>query len=225
MKQLKPTYMVLHDNDIVFPKEVQYLDDGYYLCTGPLNEKFVVSVPMIAKLSDEDFDMLIGSIHYAINNNTSRYLEIRNIDDDVPFAILVFSNGYIRCNGHSATIYVPPNYSKWDYALLKGHYSDSYTLEHCDKNGNIIPSKRKELNPYTTNCNIVYDIIAQNPGISTIEVINELGWPNNSVTSRLSELMTGGRIYSIGRIVNPMTGRRVNKWVTSNFSERVKNVI
>ena len=214
MKPFKTIYMTFHDGDIIFPKAVQYFEEGYYICTGQLNNKYIVSDRSIAKLTQEDFDRLIMCIHNAMYTGHTKIIEIRNIDDDIPFLLQINPNGYIRCCGYSCTIYVPRNCLKWDCTLLHGYYNDSYVLKPCDKNGKVLEKTKYDINPYTNNCNIVYNVISENPGISTSELIDKLEWPPNSVTSRLSELMSGGRIYSIGRVLNPKSGRKVHKWVT-----------
>lgn len=211
--------MTFYHGEIIFPKEVQYLDDRYYLCTGQLNNKYLVTDKNIAKLSQADFDMLIRSVHTAIYGGHSTLIELRNIEDDIPISVYICPNGQIRSMHCKCTLYVPRNCTKWEYSLLKGYYDDSYVLLPCDKNGKVIEKEKHEANPYSNNCNAVYKAIAENPGINTSDLIDLLGWPPNSVTSRISELISGSRIYSVGRVVNPKSGRKVHKWMTAEDVE------
>lgn len=219
VKPFKTIYMTLYQGEIIFPKEVLYLDDGYYLCTGQLNNKYVITDRSMAKLSQADFDMLIRRIHTAMYKCHPMFIELRNIEDDMPFPINIYPNGQIRCMGYKCTLYVPRNCTKWDCCLLKGYFNDSYVLLPCDKNGKVIEKEKHEANPYSNNCNAVYKAIAENPGINTSDLIDLLGWPPNSVTSRISELISGSRIYSVGRVVNPKSGRKVHKWMTAEDIE------
>ena len=204
----------MFNNDIIFPKDIQYLEDGYYLCTGQMRDKYVVSEGAVAKLTQHDFDKLIRTIHSAIYTKKTKHIEFKNMHDDLPLPLYISPNGKIECFGCSCVVYVPRNCLKWDCAILRGYDNDSYILEPCDKKGRIVERERSDINPYTNNCNIVYNVIAENSGISTSEIIDVLGWPPNSVTSRLSELMAGGRITSVGKVLNPKSGRKVHKWMT-----------
>lgn len=215
MKSFKTIYMTLHNGDIVFPREVQYYEDGFFICTDPNENKYITSTDKLFKFSQDDFDVLIKNTHYAINNHKGRLMVIRNIEDTSSALINIFPNGHIECNDYSCTLYVPRNCLRWEYALIKGYNNNSYILEPCDVSGKITEHRVKDINPYTNNCNMVYSVILNNPGINTSELIDTLGWPPNSVTSRISELTASGRICSVGRVTNPRTGRKVHKWAVS----------
>lgn len=219
MKPFKTVYVTLCNRYITFPKEVQYLEDGHYICTGQMNNKYMASDRSLIKMTQKDFEEFIRTIHSAIYSEALRVIEFRNIEGDVPFLFYIFPNGQVRCEGYACTFYVPRNCLKWENVLIHGYYNDSYILYPCDKNGNVIVRGKKEFNPFSNNCNIVYNEIKNSPGISTSELIDKLGWPPNSVTSRLSELMSGGRISSVGRTLNPKTGRKVHKWMTNGDIE------
>jgi hypothetical protein len=96
----------------------------------------------------------------------------------------------------------------------------------CYKDGSIVEKSNKLVNPYNNNCNKIYNIIYDNPGISTYEIIEMLGWPPNSVTSRLSDLTKGGRICSSGTVMNPKSGRKVHTWmILSNDRSSLSYVV
>ena len=219
MKSIRPTYITLFQNNIIFPKEVVYLDDGYYLCKGPLNEKYVIGEESITKLDKQDFINLIDAIHRSIYSQKVMIIEFRNITDDAPFRFYIYPNGNIRCRDCSSTLFVPNGCMRWDYCVIQGYFPDSYELLPCDKKGYVIEKSKTNVNAYNNNCNIVFNMIADNPGINTSQLIEKLGWPPNSVTSRISDLTKGGRIYSIGRETNPKSGRKVHKWMTTEDVE------
>ena len=224
MKPFKAIYMIYYENSIIFPKDVQYLDDGYYICTDSLNNKYCVKESNVSKLFQNDFDRLIRGIHRAIYDGYTQLIWINNIIG-VPICLYVHPNGNICNVNYRCTLFVPRNCLKWDNSLLKAYYRDSYILVPCDKYGKEIIKAKSEINPYTNNCNIVYKLVSDNPGISTSELIDLLQWPPNSVTSRISELTSGGRICSIGRVLNPKTGRNVHKWATMDYMENGMHVI
>lgn len=214
MKPFKTIYLTLDKGNIIFPKEIQYIGDEYYLCTDQLNEKYVVHSWNVAKMSQNDFDSFIKTVHTAMYTDDMKGFLLDDISNEGLISLCIYPNGCIHSGDCSCTLYVPRNCMKWENCLLKGYCNDSYILCPCDDKGRIIEKKKSDINPYSNNCNTVYNVIANNPGISTFELIDLLGWPPNSVTSRISELVSGSRIYSVGRVTNPKSGRKVHKWMT-----------
>lgn len=58
----------------------------------------------------------------------------------------------------------------------------------------------------------VYEAIRENNSMTNKEIAAYLGWPINSVTGRVRELVQIGKVYSIGRVYDDKTRRRVNEW-------------
>ena len=58
----------------------------------------------------------------------------------------------------------------------------------------------------------VYECIRWNNQMTNRQIADELGWPINSVTGRVRELVQMGMVYSLGRIYDEKTDRRVNEW-------------
>lgn len=217
MKPFDTIYMIIDNGDIIFPKSVQYYDMGYYFCRSQRNTLRIVKDKFLIKFNQKEFADFIRKIHECIYSEQIYYYDIRNINGDENITLTIHPNGVITNNHSSCTLYCPRNCLKWDKTILYSYSDTSYILKPCDENGKILEKRRAEINPYTNNCNIIYDKIKDNPRINTRELIEDLGWPPNSVTSRLSELMAGGRIYSVGRVTNPKSGRKVHMWVTKDY--------
>jgi len=58
----------------------------------------------------------------------------------------------------------------------------------------------------------VYECIMWNNSMTNRQIADELGWTINSVTGRVRELVQMGMVYSLGRIYDEKTDRRVNEW-------------
>ena len=212
MKTPKTEYMVLHEGKIVFPNEVTYLEKGFYLCKTNLSI-FTAFHPHIVKLSAEYYDELIRNIHRTVYGDAIvKVCHFKTIEGYSHLNVFINKSGQIECDGYYSNIFMPKNCMKWEYSKIVPCSENSYLLKQCDEVGSIAHSRKCMVNPFSNNCNTVYNTIRANPEISTSEIIDLLGWPPNSVTSRLSELMGGGRIVSVGRVLNPKSGRKVHKW-------------
>lgn len=197
-----------------FTRKVQYYEGDLYICTESNEHKFIAQTKDIFKFNSENFARFIRTLHDSMYNEHPRLFTICNLDETDSINITIHPNGFIQAGDYHSTIYCPRNCLKWGLVDLYSYTSYSYVLKRCDKKGNIITSKASEINPYSNNCRIVYNIIKENPSISTYEIIDMLQWAPNSVTSRLSELMSCSRIQTVGKTLNPHSGRLVHKWAT-----------
>lgn len=213
MRPFKTVYLVFHDNKIIFPKSVRFFEDNLFICKSISGTAFIVSEQQLVRFSQKEFDALVKKIHKAIYNCEVESFDVHQIYDDGDiYTLRIDPNGMISCGNYCATVYVPPLCLKWDNVLLKSFGDNSYVLMPCDEKGRVLEHKMKTINPDSENNKVVYTAIKENPGISTPELIDVLGWSSNRVTSRLSELTSCGRVASVGHMLNPESGRNVRKW-------------
>lgn len=59
----------------------------------------------------------------------------------------------------------------------------------------------------------VLRVIRRHPrGIALFELPDQLGWPINAISGRVTELSRKGLIEIIGEKINPQTGRKAKIW-------------
>lgn len=221
MKTIEPQYMVLKNNGVIcFTTNIQYYENNLYICTTHDGNKSIISSSCVFKFTPEVLDRFIRVLHDSIHNEKTHVFSTSSIDDMHTIELFIYPSGLVASTTHSCSVYCPRNCLKWDNVCFINYLDGSYVLKRCNTKGGLIQSRSSKINPNSNNCRIIYDIIKKNPSISTYEIIDELSWPPNSVTSRLSELMACSMIRSVGRVTNPHSGRWVHKWaITESTGE------
>lgn len=221
MKTIKPQYMILKNNGIIcFTTDVQYYENNNYICTTHDGDKSIVQSSKIFKFTPEVLDRFIRALHDSMYNEKTRIFSTCSIDDKCSIELFLYPSGLISSDSSFCSVFCPRNCLKWENVCFTSYTDGSYVLNRCNKKGERIISKSSNINPNSNNCRIIYDIIKNRPTISTYEIIDELSWPPNSVTSRLSELMACSMIRSVGKVTNPHSGRWVHKWdITESTGE------
>lgn len=230
MKLIKPMYMVATDIGIRFTSDVTYLDDGYYRVKvdsmyGVESFQFLVRGSMVCKLDEYNINTLAMRIHKAVYMESDEgadapVLNSLNKSEGLvyPMDIRVYSGGMVKHHSVSSATVVSceEDIMSAQYVTIVRRGAEYYTLLACDESG--VPfdgrTRTRASNPYSRNCCIVYNIVANNPGINTYDIIEKLGWGDTGrVTPRLSELVKGGRVKVAGKEYNPITKRSVSTWV------------
>lgn len=58
----------------------------------------------------------------------------------------------------------------------------------------------------------VLEVIERKEGIALFELVDELSWPINCISGRVTELRKAGLIESMGFITNPSTNKKAVMW-------------
>lgn len=219
----KTFYLVSSNpNGVHITDNVSYLDRRDYLVEMPIpsydsKTSFeVISGLKIQKLTDENADLFLEVIHKSCHSDLSRgTLQLKTMSgmynvydvyhgglfkDDSPFCPTM------------CVIDCPANIFKFDLVTIVPTSRYTYSVVPCDAHGNPYRKKSRRSEGFTPACNMVYNAIDSNPGISTIELIDFLGWEDRRVTARLSELTAAQRVKCISKVINPRSGRLISCW-------------
>lgn len=214
MKYVGMKYMIVLWNKAYLSNDVSYIDYKWYR-VGRFEKSPIYSCVRgdeLFTLTDEVFTKLIMNLHHTIYRYYDSHvqMEVPSLyDDEHPLEFSIFFGGMIK----GTIFYCPKNILRAKYvtAIPQGPYA--YAFVPCDANGVPYTKKHKyQIKASSYCCNLVYDVIKANPGISTPEVIRAMGWNDRQVTPRLSELLAGGRIKVVGKTTNPESGRAVSLW-------------
>lgn len=214
MKYVGSKYLIVqYGGKAYLSDDVKYLDYNWYLVSRWQKQKEYRCVfgSDIVKLTDERFEELILSLHHQIYRYYEEppgELSFESVCGN-PVLVSIYFGGMI--NG--VIFHCPKNILRAKYVTAIEQGPFAYSFVPCDKNG-VPYSKKSEyhINANSYTCNIVYGAIKCNPGISTPELIKLIGWNDRQVTPRISELLSGGRIKVVGKVVNPESGRMVSQW-------------
>lgn len=213
MKYVGMKYLICpYESKAFLSDDVKYMDNNWYLVSRWQKKKEYRCVRGcdIVKMTDERFEDFILSLHHQIYRSYDgpAELEYETVDGNIATFSIYFGgmvNGIIY--------HCPKNILRAKYVTAIEQGPFAYSFVPCDKNGVPYSKKNKyQINASSYTCNIVYDVIKCNPGISTPELIELIGWNDRQVTPRISELLAGGRIKVVGKVVNPESGRLVSQW-------------
>lgn len=244
MKTIKQMYLAMTEHGVVISDDVTYLENGVYLVKDATTVPSVSrTVPdcNLCKLDESNLTQLVKLVHRAVylESDTLPY-DMRTFDRSVlstlesmqtyPYSskrtfipIIFYSGGMIRLSGHDETdsiLTCEEDILTAEYVTFVRRGGRCFVIKACDEKGTPICDKTRtrSANPYSRNCNIVYNIVAKNPGINTFDIIATLGWGDTGrVTPRLSELAKGGRIRVLGKEYNPESKRSISTWIVNEY--------
>lgn len=214
MKVIGALYLINHNNKLYITNEVKYYDRGYYIFEDE-GDIFSIHADNLIILSISGKVELIRNLRDSVESNKiiSDSFSQFHIFEDKFKSVLFEPSGIIKVGNSICVVSCPRNIFKEEYVTII-KYGSAYRVVPCDVKGKIkIKREKRQSNPYSNSCNIVYDCIYWNPNVSTGDLIDLLGLPANRVTSRVSDLLNGGRIQGSGKIFNEDTNRLQTKWV------------
>lgn len=244
MKTVKQMYLAMTEHGVIISDDVSYLENGVCLVRDTTTTPSIVcAVPdtNLCKLGDFNLSKLVKMVHRAVYLESDTHPPDTLItNDDEPsylksmktysysskrtiIPIIFYSGGMVRLKGHDETdsiLTCEEDILSAEYVTFVRRGERCFAIKACDEKGNPICSKTRtrSANPYSRNCNIVYNIVAKNPGINTYDIITTLGWGDTGrVTPRLSELAKGGRIRVLGKEYNPESKRSISTWIVSDY--------
>lgn len=223
-------YMYVSKDRIFLTNEVSYISEGQYNAYDPWwGENYVTSKCVaeteeegdayIFKLDDAIIAQMAELIRRVIYNQRMYQPLIVSDLNGIQRTIVFNINGMVFYGRKDTSRPVcvmscPKTINRADTVTLYRMHAFSINLVPCDEKGNpYFTRPRSSVTGFSKRCNEVYNVIFDNPGIDTVELIRTLGWPDRNVTSRLSELCASGRVKCVGRHVNPESGRKISEWV------------
>lgn len=238
MKTVKQMYMAVTSDGIIFSSDVSYLGNDTYIVAvhdfdDPSSIKmYTAESGFLCKLDTTNLDNLVQYVHGAVykeeqfsqldmffKGNLRSLASMKKVNSESVALPVSFHAGGLVKGGSVATcntvISCEEDILTAEYVTILRRGKYYYVILACDEKGNPIHgrTRSKASNPYSRNCNIVYDIVAKNPGINTYDIIEKLGWGDTGrVTPRLSELAKGGRVKVLGKEYNPDTKRSISIW-------------